>query len=218
MAGTQTTLAVQQYLDELVGIDGDTPAEPIIRALLARSVHRLEMLCRKFLHRSYPRLAKPPLNLEADELLGAVVERLLKALREARPKDVRQFFSLANQHIRWELNDLARRLDQGKIAAPLNEALVPAPESSTSMLGPSARRMLEEIEQLPEEEREVFSLIRIQGMTQPDAAKLLDVSVKTVQRRLNRGLLLLTEKLADLQPPEAKDESTPPAASEDTHG
>jgi RNA polymerase sigma-70 factor (ECF subfamily) len=138
------------------------------------------MLCRKFLHRSYPRLAKPPVNLDAEELLSAVVERLLKALREARPKNVRQFFALANQHTRWELNDLARRLDQKRIAAPLgDEALVPAPESSCSTLGPNAARMLEEIEQLPEEEREVFGLIRIQGLTQPEVAKLLNVSVKT---------------------------------------
>ena len=36
-------------------------------------------------------------------MLGAVVERLIKALREARPKDVCQFFALAGQHIRWEL-------------------------------------------------------------------------------------------------------------------
>jgi RNA polymerase sigma-70 factor (ECF subfamily) len=44
-------------------------------------------------------------------LFGNVAERLLKALRKARPRIVRQFFALANQHIRWELNDLARRLD-----------------------------------------------------------------------------------------------------------
>ena len=44
-------------------------------------------------------------------MLSAVVERLLKALREARPTTVRQFFALACQHTRWELNDLARRLD-----------------------------------------------------------------------------------------------------------
>jgi RNA polymerase sigma-70 factor (ECF subfamily) len=30
----------------------------------------------------------------------------------ARPTNVRQFFALANQHLRWELNDLARRLDE----------------------------------------------------------------------------------------------------------
>ena len=41
------------------------------------------------LYRSYPRLTRPPLYLEADEMLGAVVERLLKALREARPRTVR---------------------------------------------------------------------------------------------------------------------------------
>src|SRR5262249_55022067 len=155
------------------------------RALMARAVRRLEGLCRKFLHGSYPRLAKAPVNLDADELLSAVVERLLKALREARPKDVRQFFGLANQHIRWELNDLARRLDKGKMVAPLNEAQVRAPESSGATLGPDAVRMLEEIEQLPDDEREVFGLVRIQGMSQPDVAKLLDISVKTVQRRLN---------------------------------
>src|SRR5262249_36343919 len=165
-----------------------------------------------------PRLPPPPLNLQADELLSAVVERLLKAMREARPKNVRQFFALANQHIRWELNDLARRLDKGNLAAPLNEAVVAAPQSSGAMLTPGAVRMMDEIEHLPEEEREVFSLVRIQGMTQPDVAKLLDVSVKTVQRRLNRGLLLLTEKLADLQPHlEQPDSATPPADPGDTN-
>ena len=218
MSDAHTTLQVQRYLDELAGMEGDTPAEPIVRSLLGRSVHRLEILCRKLLHESYPRLTKAPVNLEAEELLSAVVERLIKALREARPKDVRQFFALANQHIRWELNDLARRLDQKKIAAPLNESLVPAPESSNSMLGPNAARMLEEIDRLPDDEREVFGLVRIQGMTQPDVAKLLDVSVKTVQRRLNRGLLLLAEKLADLQPPRVHAESTPRVDAGDTNG
>ena len=85
MAEMHTTLVVQQYLDKLGQIEGGAPAEPIIRALLDRAVRRLELLCRKFLHGSYPRLAKPPVNLEADELLSAVVERLLKAMREARP-------------------------------------------------------------------------------------------------------------------------------------
>jgi RNA polymerase sigma-70 factor (ECF subfamily) len=50
--------------------------------------------------------------LQTDELLSAVTERLLKALRDARPPTVRGFFALANQHMRWELNDMARRLDE----------------------------------------------------------------------------------------------------------
>src|SRR5262249_50673767 len=151
------------------------------------------------LHHDYPRLTHPPLNLETDELLSAVAERLLKALREARPRTVREFFALAAQHMRWELSDLARRLDKQPVAGELCEGQLPAPASSDSGLSADARRMLEAIEALPEEEREVFCLIRIQGLTQTETATLLHVSTKTVQRRLNRGLVLLANALADLQ-------------------
>jgi RNA polymerase sigma-70 factor (ECF subfamily) len=197
MSDERTTAVVQRYLDELAG---DSPAEPVVRALLDGAVRRLHLLCATLLYRSYPRLTQPPLNLQADELLGAVAERLLKALREARPHNVRQFFALANQHMRWELNDLARRLDDQPSAVELREGLVPAPASSGSGLTPNGRRMLEAIDSLPEDEREAFCLVRVQGMTQTEAAKLLDVSVATVKRRLNRGLRLLTEALADLRP------------------
>jgi RNA polymerase sigma-70 factor (ECF subfamily) len=203
MSDDRTTAVVQRYLDALAG---DTPAEPVVRALLDRAVGRLQMLCVNLLHRSYPRLTRPPLNLRPDEMLGAVVERLLKALREARPRTVRQFFALANQHMRWELNDLARRLDEQPPAVELREGLVPAPESSGSGLGPDGRRMLAAIDGLPEDEREVFGLVRIQGLTQAETAEVLGVSAKTVHRRLNRGLLLLTERLGDLRPgPEPPD-------------
>ncbi len=199
MDDTHTTAAVQRYLDELAGVRGDTPAEPIVRALLARAVQRLHLLCATLLHQSYPRLTRPPLNAQADEVLSAVVERLLKAMREAHPPTVRRFFGLASQHIRWELNDLARRLDEQKLAVALPDGLPPAPESSGSGLSLNARRMLEAIDDLPEDEREVFSLVRIQGMSQTETANLLSVSAKTIQRRLNRSLMLLAEKLSDLQ-------------------
>src|SRR6476620_5974978 len=109
MSMEHTTAAVQQYLNALAG---DQPAEPIVRALLDRSVRRLHLLCANLLHRTYRSLTLPPLNLQSDEMLGAVVERLLKAMRSVRPRTVRQFFALVNQHMRWELNDLARRLDE----------------------------------------------------------------------------------------------------------
>ena len=53
---------------------------------------------------------------------------------------------------------------------------------------------------LPEEDREVFELLRIQGMSYPEAAQVLGVSESTVHRRLNRGLVLLAEQLDDLRP------------------
>jgi RNA polymerase sigma factor (sigma-70 family) len=199
MSEEHTTAVVQRYLDDL---GGDSPAEPIVRAVLDRAVRRLHLLCATLLHRSYPRLAQPPLNVQADELLGAVAERLLKALREVRPGTVRQFFALANQHMRWELNDLARRLDDQPAVVELREELVPSPASSASGLTPHGLRMLRAIDELPEDEQEVFDLVRVQGMTQAEAAELLGVSAVTVRRRLSRGLRLLAEQLADLRPGE----------------
>jgi RNA polymerase sigma-70 factor (ECF subfamily) len=58
--------------------------------------------------------------------------------------------------------------------------------------------MLNAIESLPEAEREAFDLVRIQGLSQSEAARVLDVSVTTVKRRLNRGLQLLAASLGDL--------------------
>jgi RNA polymerase sigma-70 factor (ECF subfamily) len=194
-----TTRVVQRYLDELA--EGAT-TEPVVRALLERSVRRLEQLCGVMLHRSYPRLTQAPLNVQTDEMLSAVVERLLKALREARPTSVRQFFGLASQHMRWELNDMARRLDDQVHAVQVDVEVVSAPFSSDSVLTPNARRILEAIECLPEDEREAFDLVRIQGMSQAEAAGMLGVSTMTVNRRLRRSLQLLTSTLKDLGPKE----------------
>ena len=189
-----TTASVQRYLDALAG---DNPAEPIIRELLDRSVCRLQMLCANILHRKYARLTQPPLNLERDEMLSAVVQRLLKALRGTCPTTVRGFFALANQHMRWELNDLARRLDRQPGFTELRDDLaVPRGEQDNNA---SARlcgnQLLQAIENLPDEEREIFGLVKIQGLSHSEAADVLGVATKTVQRRLKRAMLLLQDQL-----------------------
>jgi len=104
--------------------------------------------------------------------------------------------------MRWELNDLARRMDERSHAVELRDELVPAPESSGSGLSPNTRRMLEAIESLPDDEREVFELVRIQGMTYPEVADITGTTDRTVYRRLSRALVLLTGMLADLRPAE----------------
>lgn len=198
MQEESTTAVIQHYVDAL----GDDPAaESRIRDLLERSVGRLRLLCANLLYRSYPRLTRPPTNLETDELLGGIVAALMTAMRTVRPKTVRQFFALATQHMRWQLNDLARRLDERPPAAALAESGVASPPNSTgSGLTPDGRRMLVAIEGLPEIEREIFDLVGIQGLTHTEAASLVGVSPKTVQRRLNRARLLLAEQLCDLLP------------------
>jgi RNA polymerase sigma-70 factor (ECF subfamily) len=193
----KTTAAVQLYLDALAS---DEPAEPIVRALLERAVRRLHLLCANLLNRKYHRLTLPPLNLRPEEMLDSVVERLLKAMQSVRPQSVRQFFALANQHMRWELNDLARRLDKRVKTVELQDEVPAGQSTSDSLLSPDGLRILEAIDRLPEDEQEVFNLVRIQGLTQSEAAELLSISLKTVQRRLNRSLLQLAKELRDLRP------------------
>ena len=122
------------------------------------------------LQKELPTADATALEPETDSA-GRVVAGLLKALREVRPQTVRQFFALANQHMRWQLNDLARRLDEQPRAGALAESGVAAPPgSSDSCLSQDARRMLRAIEGLPEAEREVFELVRIQGLPYAEAA------------------------------------------------
>ena len=113
---------------------------------------------------------------------------------------MRQFFALASQHMRWELNDMARRLDEEPDAVALPPELVPAPASSESGLTPDALRIFGAIDRLPEDDREVFDLVRIQGMSNAEAARVLEISPMTVMRRLNRSLTQLAVALADLRP------------------
>ena len=203
-----TTTVIQRYLDAL---PGDPAADLIIRELLERAVGRLRLLCANLLHRNYPRLAQPPVNLETDELLGGVVAGLLTALRTTRPQSVRHFFALACQHMRWQLNDLARRLDEQPAVAALAEVEIAArPSSTSSGLTPDGRRMLGAIDGLPEAEREVFELVRIQGLTHGEAAEVVGVSERTVQRRLNQARVLLAEQLSDLRPAAAGGPLEPP--------
>jgi RNA polymerase sigma factor (sigma-70 family) len=194
-----TTVVVQRCLDELRLHPGEASAAPIVRELLAQAAHRLHVLCASLLKRSYPRLMRPPVLLEAEEMLGAVVERLLKALRAARPEGVRQFFALATLHMRWELNEWARRLDRRSAEVELLETPAAEPTSDEALASGTLQRILDAIEGLPDDEREVFSLVRIQGLTHGETAELLGVATKTIQRRLNRGLLLLAEQLGDLR-------------------
>ena len=203
METVSTTVAVQEYLNALATTGGNSPAEPIVRELLAQAANRLHLLCAGMLYRSYPRLTRGPVNLRSEEMLSAVVERLIRALREVHPTTVRQFFGLANQHIRWELNDVARRLDEQEEHLELSEAFADQPASAEERSKPSltTRRILDAIGRLPDEEREVFNLVRIQGLTQLEAADVVGCSERTLQRRLSRALVLLSEQLQDLRPP-----------------
>lgn len=67
---------------------------------------------------------------------------------------------------------------------------------------------------MAEDKREVFNLVGIQGLTHPQAAAVVGVAEKALQRRLSRARLLLAEGLADLRPatscePTAQSDASP---------
>ena len=63
---------------------------------------------------------------------------------------MRQFFALCNQHMRWELNDLARRLDGELLKTGLRESFVSASTvESSAGSGPLLGRILGAIDALP---------------------------------------------------------------------
>ncbi|MFO0873634.1 MAG: sigma-70 family RNA polymerase sigma factor [Phycisphaerales bacterium] len=188
----RTTASVQRYL---VALAGHEDPDPILRALLARAAARLQGLCTNMLRRQYPRLMRAPFGVQEEEMLSLLVERLLKAMRQVRPSTVREFFALANQHLRWELNEFARQIARRPPASPLTDDVAAAAGDGESTETVGVGRILEAIERLSDDRREVFSLVYIQGLTHAETAHVLEVSTKTVQRRLHEAVSNLANEL-----------------------
>ncbi len=92
--------------------------------------------------------------------------------------------------MRWELNDLARRLDARPVPAELPDSFPHAENDiDPSPVGPNLQRILAAIDSLPDDEREVFNLVKVQRMSGAEAAAVIGRAIKTVRRRLGRGLL-----------------------------
>jgi RNA polymerase sigma-70 factor (ECF subfamily) len=200
-------VAVQRCLNRLARAEDEAGAGEIVRQLLTVAADHMLVLSRATLSRRYSRLTRGPLSVQPEDVLSAVVERLIKAMRTVRPTVVREFFALVMRHIRWELNGLARQLD-AETWEPLTCDVIAdesdaaeASEASVEQLSPRGRRILEAIESLPQTDREIFNLVRLNGMTRADAADTLGISTKTVQRRLKQIMPHLWAKVGELQPP-----------------
>lgn len=171
--------------------------------LLRHAGGRLERLTRKMLRR-FPGVQR---WAQTDDVLQNALLRLLRALREVQPDSTRAFFSLAGVQIRRELLDLARHYFGPRGAgahhasnadASGHKPIEPAdPTNDPSDLADWCE-LHEQVEKLPDEEREIVDLLFYQGLTQSAAASLLDINVRTVQRRWHAALLKLHRVLKDV--------------------
>ena len=197
-----TNTAIQGCLNRLADAADNSDTHQIVRELLSVAAGPILSLCGSTLNRRYPRLAKGPFNVEPDDLVGAVVERLIKAMRNVRPAQVNEFFALTMKHIRWELNGLVRELDAQRYEPLRSDVTAREPEATDEQFSPLGQRILKAIRGLAQSDQEIFNLVRLQGMTQRDAAEVLGISERTVERRLKRIMPRLWGELGGLHGPE----------------
>src|SRR5579862_3031329 len=192
MIDTNSQLSMlQQLLPRAVA--GDASA---LDALLRHCGDRLTLLTRRMLG-DFQRVRR---WAETDDVLQNALLRLVGAMRSVKPTNSRDFLALATLQIRRELIDLARRYygpegiganhdSQGRDDSqkPLDKSDVRHEPSSLAQW----TELHEQIGALPEEEREVVGLLFYQGLAQAEAAELLSVSLRTVQRRWHDALCKL---------------------------
>ncbi len=136
---------------------------------------------------------------ETDDVVQKGLIRLNKALQSVQPTDVRAFFGLAARQIRFVIADLAQKHAHAEPVLPLQPGVrtssrkidVADAKSSEPADLLEWSQFHEQIEKLPEEAREMFDLLFYQGLSQAEAATLLEVSERTLRRRWQEARLLL---------------------------
>lgn len=176
-------------------VAGDKAA---VDELLRHSSERLTSLTRRMLG-EFQRVKR---WAETGDVLQSALVRLLKALKDVKPQTPRDFLALATLQIRRELLDLARRF-YGPEGIGANHDSRAGDDSQSPPAGDKAdlshepgslaqwTELHRQIDALPDDEREVVGLLYYQGMAQTHAADLLDVSLRTVQRRWHAALCKL---------------------------
>ena len=198
--GTQTR-QLQQLLDQLQG--GDDAAR---EALIEHACDRLRNLTRR-LKNDFPAVGRWE---QTDDVFQQAILRLYRSLRDIQPENVRAFLGLAATQIRRELIDIVRKLkgcegiaaNYATDAAPRDQTSQPARgEPAANTDGPAELSLWTEfhshVDDLSEDERDVFQLMYYHDTPQAEVAELLGISIRTVKRRWRSAKLMLREALGD---------------------
>lgn len=195
----ETTLAMQNLLDRLV--EGDDGAK---KDLIDRAYERLIIVARKLLG-SFVRVR---VEEETAGVLSEAYFRLHTSLDDVKPETVRQFMGLAALEIRRVLLDKIRGMEgRGAKKRPprvsINTGGSDDTEAGHDLEGTDddSRRtmaidLLEAIDKLPDDEREVVELLFFHGYSQPEAGEIIGVHEDTVKRRWARARVKLAKLLA----------------------
>jgi RNA polymerase sigma-70 factor (ECF subfamily) len=164
---------------------------------------RVRRLTRRMLQ-DFPRVRRWE---DTIDVLHKALMSLERALRTVELTSTRHFFALASLKVRRVLLDLVRSycgpqgLAANHVSFPGNRSgaagpAPPDPEGDPVSLAQWCD-LQERIDKLPEEERDVFCLLFYQGLSQDEAAAVLGVARRTVQRRWQAALLSLHAHLPE---------------------
>jgi RNA polymerase sigma factor (sigma-70 family) len=151
---------------------------------------------------------------QTDEVLQNALVRLDRALKAVAPPTARDFFHLAAAQIRRELIGLARRYAGPEGLGAHHSTCAGSEQPGGSPIGTSEpsgathepgrlacrTELHRRIEGLSEEDLEVFDLLWYQGLTQAEAAAILGVTERTINRRWIAARLRLNEVQAGQLP------------------
>ena len=146
---------------------------------------------------------------ETDDVLNSAMVRLNRALKTNTPESPRHYFRLAALQIRRELKDLVKRYfgpqGQGKNLAEFpvehggsetgNPGIEPANQTHDPGNLAEWADLHDQVELLPDEDREVFELIWYHQIPQAEIGELLGISRRTVIRRWQSACVKLHKKL-----------------------
>lgn len=194
-----SAIGTDTQLQSLIDLAADDDAAR--QALLHHACDRLLRLTRRMFH-DYPNLRRWE---QTDDVYQNAMIRLHRSLADVKPASVRHFFNLAAVQIRRELLDLVKH-HFGPNGPGNNHHTdgIPADEAGGALHNETdepndPQRWSEfhgQVESLPEEEQEIINLIWYEGLSQEEAAKLLDISVRTVKRRWHSARMKLYEVLS----------------------
>jgi RNA polymerase sigma-70 factor (ECF subfamily) len=170
-------------------------------ALLARIRRGDDGAFDTLFRRYYESLAGFAASLLKDEQAGEDVAQdvMLELWRRRDTLDIAEscrsylFRAVRNRALNVIRHEETVRRSEPAIVAELAEA-VPAPELEES--AGLAAAIAAAVRGLPEPVRECFLMNREHGLTYPEIAATLGISVKTVEARMGRGLKELRERLA----------------------
>jgi RNA polymerase sigma-70 factor (ECF subfamily) len=154
-----------------------TAANELIRHCQGRLKHLTRQMLRRF-----PGVQKWE---DTSDVFQNVLIRLDRALRVLTFDSADHFLRLAACHIRRELIDLTRK---PRPDLPLDPATSdPGPADPTDSTNDPYQLALwhevhTRIDGLPDDDRRLFDLIYYQGVSQPEAAVLLNVPLRTLKR------------------------------------